>query len=47
LYNWLDKAKQNPDDVLPFSTMAWEVVEQDFCQAFINYAEHKRAQDEI
>jgi Retrotransposon gag protein len=27
--------------------MAWKVLEQDFCQAFIDYAEHERAQDEI
>jgi hypothetical protein len=47
LYDWLDKAKQNPDDVLPFSTMAWEVLKQDFHQAFIDYAEHERVQDEI
>jgi Retrotransposon gag protein len=47
LYDWLDKAEQNPDDILPFGTMAWEVLEQDFHQAFINYAEHERAQDEI
>jgi Retrotransposon gag protein len=46
-YDWLDKAKQNPDNVLSFSTTAWEVLEQDFHQAFIDYAEHERAQDEI
>ena len=46
-YNWLNKAKQNPDNVLPFGTTAWEVLEQDFCQAFIDYAEHERAQDKI
>ena len=40
-YNWLDKAKQNLDDVLPFGTTAWEVPEQDFCQAFIDYAKHE------
>jgi Retrotransposon gag protein len=27
--------------------MAWEVLEQDFCQAIIDYAKYKRAQDEI
>jgi hypothetical protein len=46
-YNWLDKAKQNLDDVLPFGTMAWEVLEQDFCQAFIDYAKNEQAQDKI
>ena len=46
-YNWLDKAEQNLDNILPFGTIAWEVLEQDFCQAFIDYAEHERAQDEI
>jgi hypothetical protein len=29
-YDWLNKAKQNPNDVLPFGTMAWEILEQDF-----------------
>jgi hypothetical protein len=46
-YDWLDEAEQNLDNVLPFGTTAWEVLEQDYRQAFIDYAEHERAQDEI
>ena len=26
-YDWLDKAEQNPDNILPFRTTAWEVLE--------------------
>jgi hypothetical protein len=47
LYDWLNKAEQNPDAILPFGTTTWEVLEQDVWQAFIDYAEHERAQDEI
>jgi hypothetical protein len=45
-YNWLDRAERDPS-ILPFDTMAWKVLESKFKQAFVDYAEHEKAQDEI
>lgn len=45
-YKWLDKL-QTEKTTLPFSMTAWETLEQDFRNAFIDYAEHKRAADKL
>ena len=39
-YEWLDKV-QNGKMTIPFGMTAWEVLECDFCNAFIDYAEHE------
>jgi hypothetical protein len=45
-YDWLDRAECDLS-ILPYNTMAWEVLESEFRRAFVDYAEHEKAQDEI
>ena len=45
-YEWLDKV-QTGKTTIPFGMTAWEVLERDFCNAFVDYAEHKRAADNL
>jgi hypothetical protein len=45
-YDWLDRAECDPF-ILPYDTTAWEVLESEFKCAFVDYTEHKKAQDEI
>jgi hypothetical protein len=45
-YDWLDRVEHDPS-ILPYDTMAWEVLESEFKQSFVDYAEHEKAQDEI
>jgi hypothetical protein len=45
-YDWLDHTECNPF-ILPYDITAWEVLESEFKCAFIDYAEHEKAQDEI
>ena len=46
LYEWLDKV-QNGKTTIPFGMTAWEVLERDFCNAFVDYAEHERVADDL
>jgi hypothetical protein len=32
---------------IPHGMMAWQVLEREFCNMFINYAKHEHAQDEL
>ena len=45
-YEWLDKV-QNGKTTIPFDMTAWEVLERDFRNAFVDYAEHERAADDL
>lgn len=45
-YEWLDKL-QAKKTTLPFGMTAWEALKQDFRNAFVDYAEHERAADEL
>jgi hypothetical protein len=45
-YDWLDQVKTDPS-LLPFKMNAWQALEADFKQYFIDYAEHEWAQDEL
>jgi Retrotransposon gag protein len=45
-YDWLNRAERDPS-ILPYDTTAWEVLESEFRRAFVDYAEHEKAQDEI
>jgi Retrotransposon gag protein len=45
-YDWLDHAECDPS-ILPYDTTAWEVLESEFKQSFVDYAEHEKAQDKI
>ena len=45
-YEWLNKL-QTEKTTLPFSMTAWEALEQDFKNAFVDYAEHEQAADEL
>jgi hypothetical protein len=45
-YDWLNQIEADPSQ-LPFKMSAWQALEADFKQSFINYAEHKCAQDEL
>jgi hypothetical protein len=47
-YDWLNQVKMNPndDEFLPGSN-PWEILEGKFRDAFIDYAEHKQAQDKL
>jgi hypothetical protein len=44
--DWLDIVCEDPTE-LPWHMTAWQVLEREFRNAFVDYAEHKRAQDEI
>jgi Retrotransposon gag protein len=46
-YDWLDQVKTNPNDKLLLGSNPWEILKGKFHDAFIDYAEHKRAQDEL
>jgi Retrotransposon gag protein len=47
-YDWLDQVKANPDDnEFPPGSNPWEILEEKFHNAFIDYVEHGRAQDEL
>ena len=45
-YEWLDKV-QNGETTIPFGMTAWEVLECDFHNAFVDYAEHEHAADDL
>jgi hypothetical protein len=45
-YNWLDQVEADPSQ-LPFKMTAWQALEADFKQSFIDYVEHEQAQDEL
>ena len=45
-YEWLNKV-QNRKTTIPFGMTAWEVLECNFRNAFVNYAEHKHAADDL
>src|SRR5712691_1920056 len=45
MYEWLDAAKSNPGTLMGRST--WDHVSREFLNAFIDYAESERAQDEM
>jgi Retrotransposon gag protein len=46
-YDWLDQVEMNPDDEFLPSSNPWEILKRRFRKAFIDYAEHERAQDEL
>ena len=41
-YEWLDEIDDDPT-LLPYNMNAWQVLEAEFKQAFIDYAMHERA----
>src|SRR5260221_215234 len=45
MYEWLDAAKSNPGILMGRS--AWDHVSREFLDAFVDYAESERAQDEM
>ena len=45
-YEWLDKV-QTGKTTIPFGMTAWEVLERDFRNMFVDYAEHERAADDL
>src|SRR5260221_6537728 len=45
MYKWLDAVHTNPR--LLFGNTPWQEMEQEFKDAFTDYAEHERAQDEM
>jgi Retrotransposon gag protein len=45
-YDWLDNVEANPS-LLPFKMNTWQALEAEFKKAFIDYAAHERAQDEL
>jgi hypothetical protein len=45
-YDWLNQVEADPSQ-LPFKMTAWQALEADFKQLFINYMEHKHMQDEL
>jgi hypothetical protein len=42
-YDWLDNAKSDPETYMPHGMTTWQVLEREFRNTFINYAEHERA----
>jgi hypothetical protein len=46
-YDWLDNAKTNPETYVPHGMTPWQVLKQEFCNTFIDYMEHERAQDKL
>ena len=44
--DWLDSVNIDPS-ILPFHMSTWDVMEREFKKAFIDYAEHERASDEM
>jgi hypothetical protein len=45
-YDWLDQVEADPSQ-LPFKMSAWQALEADFKQSFIDYVEHKCMQDKL
>jgi hypothetical protein len=45
-YDWLDQVEAN-SSLLPFKMNAWQALEANFKQSFVDYAEHEWAQDEL
>ena len=45
-YEWLDKVQMGKTTI-PFGMTAWEVLECDFHNMFVNYAEHEHAADDL
>jgi retrotransposon gag protein len=43
---WLQEAEEDPS-IIPTMRNAWQMVEQDFRQTFVNYAIKEKAQDEL
>jgi Retrotransposon gag protein len=46
-YDWLDNAESDPEMYVPHGMTAWQVLEREFCNTFIDYTKHERAQDEL
>jgi hypothetical protein len=46
-YDLLDNAETDPDMHIPLGMTAWQVLEREFCNMFINYAKHEWAQDKF
>jgi Retrotransposon gag protein len=46
-YDWLDNTESDPETYVPHGMTAWQVLKREFCNMFIDYAEHERAQDEL
>jgi hypothetical protein len=44
--NWLDKVEER-DEVLPWNMNAWDILQREFKKAFVDYAEHERAYNEL
>ena len=45
-YEWLDKV-QTGKTTIPFGMTAWEVLECNFCNTFVDYAKHEHAADDL
>jgi hypothetical protein len=45
-YDWLNQVEANPT-LLPFKMSAWQALEADFKQSFIDYTEHEHMQDKL
>ena len=45
-YEWLDKVQNNRASI-PFGMMAWEVLERNFKNAFVDSVEHEHAADKL
>jgi hypothetical protein len=45
-YGWLDQVEADPSQ-LPFKMSAWQALEANFKQSFVDYVEHERMQDEL
>jgi hypothetical protein len=44
--NWLDRVEER-DEVLPWGMNTWDVLQREFKKAYIDYAEHERAYNEL
>jgi hypothetical protein len=44
--NWLDRVEER-DEVLPWNINTWDVLQREFKKAFVDYAEHERAYNEL
>jgi hypothetical protein len=46
-YDWLDNAETDTNTYIPHGMTAWQVLEREFCNTFINYTKYKWAQDKL
>jgi hypothetical protein len=44
-YDWLDRVKDDPEEI--YGGSPWAVLEEDFKQSFVDYAQQEKAQDEL